>query len=150
MLIKPVGIDDLDELTQLHAASFGDACWSKDQMRGSLELPTTQGWGAMSNRKLAGFILCQTLPDQREILTFCVDPALRRQKIGELLIWHAITDAQHSACNKVFLEVAADNDPACKLYQKLGFKLFGNRPGYYQRGNGPVDAHLYEFPIRAA
>ena len=42
---------------------------------------------------------------------------------------------------KIFLDVAEDNLPAIKLYEKSGFHLIHRRKGYYQ--NGTTDALIY-------
>lgn len=130
-------------LASLHAESFGVEAWSCDQMRGSLALTTTRGWIAHDGDKPAGFILCQALPGECEILTFCIAPALRRQGIGAALLRFVLKDAQ-AAAGKIFLEVAADNAAARKLYEKLGFTVTGTRVNYYKRGAVTVDAVRYE------
>jgi ribosomal-protein-alanine N-acetyltransferase len=130
-------------LAVLHAESFGPEGWSLDQMRGSLALTTTRGWIAYDGDKPAGFILCQMLPNETEILTFCVTPALRRQKIGEALLRLVVENAKADG-GRIFLEVAADNAAARRLYEKLGFTVTGSRANYYKRGAVTVDAVRYE------
>lgn len=43
---------------------------------------------------------------------------------------------------RIFLEVRETNLPALRLYERLGFKPAGRRPGYYT--NPPADALLFE------
>ena len=44
---------------------------------------------------------------------------------------------------RLTLDVAEDNTPARRLYERLGFTLDGRRKGYYAAGRpAPVDALL--------
>lgn len=132
-------------LAALHQESFGAAGWDTKQMAGSLALDTTEGWTATTHHDLTGFILCQFMPDAAEILTFCVKPDRQRQKIGEHLLRHATKEAKVRGIPKIFLEVAANNLTAIKLYEKLGFTISGRRAKYYK--NGTVDAVMYTLDI---
>jgi ribosomal-protein-alanine N-acetyltransferase len=107
-------------------------------------LETTLGLTAHVNGEMVGFILFQLTDDQAEILTFCVHPKMQQHKIGEALLQQTIKIATARKVPSVFLEVAADNTPACNLYKKVGFQVIGRRPNYYSRGNAQVDALTYE------
>jgi ribosomal-protein-alanine N-acetyltransferase len=134
--------DDASLLSTLHIENFGSAGWNEAQMKGSLELPTTQGWMALEGKDVIGFILCQIVPEQSEVLTFCVRPSHRRKAIGEKLLQQAVAVVQAEG-SSLLLEAAADNVAARKLYEKLGFSESGKRKNYYPRDTGAVDAVLY-------
>lgn len=142
--VAPVSLPLASLLSELHIESFGrQEGWDFKQMRGSLMLDTTEGWIAYDEREPGGFILCQTVADEIEILTFCVRPLYRRRKIGELLLKQVMAASQQKGGKRIFLEVAADNVPARKLYERFGFKHTGNRPNYYRRGTGTADALMF-------
>ena len=130
---------DAPHLVALHQASFGDAAWDLAQLTDSLSLPTSQTW-LVGQGAPQGFILCQIVADEAEILTFCVKPNLRRQGIGRLLLEQAIQAARQQKARRLFLEVAADNLTAIALYQKNGFQPNGIRHGYYNHGGRKIDA----------
>lgn len=140
----PITPDQAAALAALHAASFGSAAWSLEQIAGSLALPTTQGWAAFEGGKPIGFLLAQMTPGEAEILTLAVHPALQRRGIGSKLMQKLIQTAQDTKTSRIFLEVAADNHAAGKLYEKLGFRKTGARVNYYRRGDSAIDAVLYE------
>ena len=48
----------------------------------------------------------------------------------------AIAQASAAGAEKLFLEVAEDNDIARRLYSSRGLVPVGRRPGYYQRKDG--------------
>ena len=139
--LRPLSVAHAEQLAALHAESFGKAAWSLQQIQSSLRLDTTRGWGIFVHDKIVGFILCQLIPDQSEVLALCVHPSHRRQGSGEKLM-RAAADAADQAGSHLYLEVAADNSAALKLYEKLGFQRTGHRPRYYQIGKRAVDAIL--------
>lgn len=145
--IQKISADQAPLLATLHRESFGPAGWDMKQMEGSLALDTTEGWSASTHQELTGFILCQFTPEAIEILTFCVKPDRQRQKIGERLLRHAVQESKTRGATKVFLEVAADNVAAIKLYEKAGFKITGKRANYYKRDEKQVDALAFTLTL---
>lgn len=145
--IQNVTRDHAALLAELHAESFPQAPWNVDVMRGSLSLDTTQGWICIENDRPTGFILCQIAQDQSEILTFCVRSLHRRRGLGERLVRHAMNEARLRGAKKLFLEVAADNMSAIRLYEKMDFRIAGRRPGYYRSTNRNIDAVMYSLDL---
>ena len=47
-----------------------------------------------------------------------------------------LEDLATTAARRLFLEVAADNPAALRLYGRLGFAKIGEREGYYTRADG--------------
>jgi ribosomal-protein-alanine N-acetyltransferase len=69
-----------------------------------------------------------------------VDPAARRRGWGAALVEMAAGIAKEAGALELFLEVAADNLAALKLYEATGFDRVGLRKGYYPHPDGPRDA----------
>lgn len=147
--IHPVSIGHAAELARLHAESFGPHAWNQAQLRSSLALDTTKGWASYANGQMTGFVLCQIVPGQSEILTIAVAPAFRRHGSAIALMHMAETAALNSQSD-LFLEVAADNLPAIGLYKKLGFHQSGRRPRYYNRPDTSIDALLLTKTLKTA
>lgn len=145
-VIRPLTLDQAIELAELHAESFGEGRWDAQQIKGSLALDSNKGWGVYENDSLVGFILCQIIQDQSEILTLCVNSKYRKQGHGEKLVRAAIQAARTSDSN-LHLEVAADNVEALGLYKKLGFHQSGKRPNYYRHSNGNIDAIMLTLKV---
>lgn len=143
-ILRPLTLDMVSALAILHAESFADAKWDVQQIKGSLALDTTKGWGVYESDTIVGFILCQIIPDQSEILTLCVNSKYRKQGYGEKLVRAAIEDARQMN-SSIHLEVSADNAAALALYTKLGFEQTGKRPNYYRHGTTCVDAIMLTF-----
>jgi [ribosomal protein S18]-alanine N-acetyltransferase len=142
--MRPVTFADASLLAKMHKDAFTPENWSETQIAESLALPTTQGWLALAGERAAGFILCQVLEEEIEILAFCVLPDFRRLGIGLALLRDVVTGLRKGI--RVYLEVAEDNQAACSLYERLGFKITRIRSQYYQRKeNPPADAINYVY-----
>lgn len=114
-----------DVCTKIHAECF-DEPWGQKDFETLLALPTTKGIILTE-----GFILCCVLPDEIEILTFCILPEFRKQGKGIFLIKQVQQYALQQKIPSIFLEVSAENQPAISLYKKMGFEQFAVRPKYY-------------------
>jgi ribosomal-protein-alanine N-acetyltransferase len=148
LIINAVLVSMAPALATMHAESFGRECWSLKQIQGSLAQPATRAWMACEGDVATGFIFCQMMPPEAEILTFCVNPARRQHGIGAALLGHALESLRAEGGRKMFLEVAADNSAARKLYERFGFTVTGTRANYYKRGVVTVDAVMYEYDGR--
>ncbi len=121
-----------DELSNLHKKCFPTHPWSADDFR---DLKKSGCEIIMSEN---GFIVYRTVADEAEIITIGVNPEMRRNGIASAMISIIEKNIKNQGVKKIFLEVSANNIPAQKLYENLGFLVVGNRPKYY---NG-VDAIL--------
>lgn len=61
--------------------------------------------------------------DYLHILTVGVKKDFRRNHYGEKLLKYCMNDMMNESISKVVLNVHADNIPALKLYQKMGFYI---------------------------
>ena len=139
-VIRRAALADLDAMVALHRVCFQKAAWQSEQIKGSLDNLACQTW-LYDDGAVLGLVMMQTSGDEGEILTFCVAPDARWRGIASQLFQAALAAAV--GIKTVFLEVAADNQPAQALYEKLGFVKNGCRPRYYRRENGVVDAVNY-------
>ena len=117
---------DSQALADMHARCF-DKPWNLNMFHDILYLPTTYGLWCEG-----GLLLTSHVCDEAEILTLCVLPEYRRQGIAGALLEKMIAYLKTQKVRKMFLEVAADNQPAIGLYQKYGFTQMGQRKGYYE------------------
>ena len=132
ILIRAAIANDGMSLSALHAASFPDT-WGAASFATLLERPQVLGLKAMVNdTHIAGFILTQVIAGEAEILTICVDPALRRTGVGRLLLAHACQQLEARGAQSLFLEVSEGNEGARALYAQSGFVEVGRRKAYYR------------------
>ena len=120
------------ELAAIHARSFiTPRPWSEDEIADILSTPNTHLFIAPH-----GFAISRIAGPEAELLTIAVDPDHRRLRIGKSLIDMLIADAKSAGVEELFLEVAANNSPAQKLYQFCGFRTRATRKDYYSGPNG--------------
>jgi len=130
--------DDAPALAALHADSFAKM-WSVDEFRALLHDPAVMSFVAPK-----GFVLVRRAADEAEILTICVENAVRGSQLGVALLRRAAAALHAAGATTLFLEVSLANAPARRLYAKLGFEEAGRRRAYY----GPSeDALILRAPL---
>ena len=123
-------------MAALHARCFPDLRgWSAAEFAGLLADPTVIAATAPS-----GFALARVAADEAELLTIAVDPDKRGTGQGRALLAEVLARAGARGAARIFLEVAANNHAALKLYAGAGFTACGRRRGYYRLSTGAVDA----------
>lgn len=129
------------DLAATHAAAFTQSRpWTASEFADLLTNPFTHCIGTPK-----AFALFQVIADEAELLTIATHPSYQRQGLGLLCMndWHA--KAAQLGATRAFLDVAADNRPAIALYHRCGYRVCGQRKGYYRRENGPnCDAIVME------
>ena len=95
--------------------------------------------------EIAGYICFWCVQDEVQILNVAVKKALRRQGIARKLLCFAISTEQASAAKVAVLEARKSNAAARGLYESFGFRVTGERPGYY--GAQSESAILMELDI---
>ncbi|MEJ2815463.1 ribosomal protein S18-alanine N-acetyltransferase [Caulobacter sp. CCG-8] len=143
MILRPVGLEACFTLADLHDRAF-DRPWSAEEFESLLKSPGAFAvlGEAGDPEEPKGFILCRAVAGEAEILTVAVDPAARRRGWGAALVEMAAGVAKEARAFEMFLEVAADNIAAIKLYEATGFERVGLRKGYYPHPDGAKDAVL--------
>ncbi|QFT98406.1 ribosomal-protein-alanine N-acetyltransferase [Roseovarius sp. THAF8] len=131
-----------EALADLHARAFAgqSRSWSAAEFRDLLDRDHVFVVGDTK-----AFAMGQAVAGEAELLTLATDPKVRRQGRGRACL-RAFEDAAVSrGAERLFLEVAADNDAALALYLSEGFSDLARRVGYYTRSQGrPVDALVLE------
>lgn len=99
--------------------------------------------------QIVGFAAATLLPDgqqnQAELDSIAVHPNARRRGVGGVLLRSVLTWAAEQGARRLALEVRAENEPAIRLYQRLGFIVEGRRRGYY--ADPEEDALLLGMPV---
>ena len=131
MTVEVAAASDAGVLAEIHASAF-DRPWSAAEIAALLDSPGTLA--LQSSGDIKGFVMVRAMAGEGEILTLAVAPQARRQGLAHALMQAAIVLAMAQEAQTLFLEVAADNAAALRLYEGLGFELAGRRKGYYDRG----------------
>ena len=136
--IEAMGERHVPQIAALEAASFS-APWDEGSIRGELENPLAL-WlaaegeaGACEERPVLGYVGSQSCFEDADILNVCVAPEARRRGVAEALMLELERRLLPKGVEKITLEVRASNEPAIRLYEKLGYSQVGTRKGYYEK-----------------
>ena len=134
--IEPAEARDAEALAAIHAQGFHRG-WPREDFQSYIAGRDTPVYIACdARRKIAGFAMLRLAADEAELITIAVDNRWRRKGIGKALMHALFEDLAMTPARKLFLEVAADNPAALKLYGAHGFRKISERQGYYARLDG--------------
>jgi ribosomal-protein-alanine N-acetyltransferase len=100
-----------------------------------IALGRRNGGNGTAQGPLIGFAGMWLAFDEAHVTTIGVDPALRGQGLGELLLLCMVDEAISRGANWLTLEVRVSNVAAQTLYRKYGFTVHGTRKRYYSDNN---------------
>jgi len=89
---------------------------------------------------IAGFAVAQPVKKVGRILTLDILPQARRFGLATRLIQECEGRLRAGGCQQVYLETAVNNEPAIRLYIKLGYQVLRKLPLYYP--THALDAYL--------
>jgi ribosomal-protein-alanine N-acetyltransferase len=142
VLLRRARLHDLDAVTTIEEESFATP-WSRKLLESELDQPGSIYLVALSGGAVVGFVGLWHVMDEGHICTLAVDPDHRGRGLGELLVLAALDAAIEVGSDAVHLEYRVGNEPAARLYAKLGFERVGLRAGYYSdTGEDAVLARL--------
>ena len=81
---------------------------------------------------VCGYVGVWKILDEGHITNVAVAPEYRRMHIGRAMLETLFEVTGQAGIERYTLEVRASNEPAIRLYEGLGFKSEGIRPGYYE------------------
>lgn len=127
--------DEVETLAEIHREGFRRT-WSAHDFQSLMADPSVfvlavRLQSPLGARKVAGFVTVRFAADEAEILTIAVVGRYRRHGYGRLLMDDVIRRLYREHIATLFLEVDRTNRAAVGLYQKLGFKVAGERKHYY-------------------
>jgi ribosomal-protein-alanine N-acetyltransferase len=141
--IRPATEADLDALVALERRAFTTDHLSPRQYRHHLHSPTAIVLAAVDGSGLLGkaVVFLRKHSDIARLYSIAVADAARGRGLGEALLEAAERAARSRGCRRMRLEVRQDNSAAIRLYERLGYRRFAARQGYYEDG---ADAWRYE------
>ena len=131
MIITEMKPEHVPQIAQLEMLCFSDP-WSEKSIASELENELAYWLVALEGDAVAGYIGSQTVMEETDMMNVAVHPDFRRKGIAESLVNTLVDVLKDRGSRSLTLEVRASNEPAQKLYEKLGFVLVGRRPKYYR------------------
>lgn len=135
IIIRKAEEDDVREISGLEAICFkGEDPWSEGAFHNEIvdNQDRTLYLVALADDKIVGYMGVWKILDEGHITNVAVDPEYRRNHFAEAIIREMIRLTSEEGITSWTLEVRVDNEPAIRLYEKMGFRPEGVRPGYYE------------------
>jgi ribosomal protein S18 acetylase RimI-like enzyme len=134
--IKVAGLEHLDALCELEQKGFIFDRFTRSQFRYLLQRAnaTTLIITESDIPIAAAIMLWRKRSPIGRLYTIVVDPSRQGQGLGQLLLQDCETAAVQRGCERIMLEVRADNKTAIALYERNGFIVERDLPGYYEDG----------------
>jgi ribosomal-protein-alanine N-acetyltransferase len=126
--IRPLAYGDLPAVLSVERRSF-PAPWSLAMFVLELSKPSSICFAATDEDGLVGYVICARYADVWHLMNVAVVPQQRRRGIARLLLARLFETAGADA--RYTLEVRMSNTAAIEMYERLGFRQAGVRPGYY-------------------
>jgi len=137
--IETATIRLLDTLCQLEEQCFSEEAFTKRQIAYLLTDYNTIALAAKAQSDVVGFIIAQVEIDETEyghIITVNVAQNYRHKGIATKLLHEIESLLKDRGVSECRLEVREDNNPAIKLYHKLGYQTIGKLERYYGKKHG--------------
>jgi ribosomal-protein-alanine N-acetyltransferase len=124
---------DIAEVARLQSRAFGNA-WAEEALGGQQANPSVARLYAIRLPTVGIVAYCAAwkILDELHINSVAVDPQYRRQGLARRLLEHVLVESAAAGATNATLEVRQSNEAGRALYEGLGFRLEGVRPGYYQ------------------
>jgi len=129
--IEPMTVADLPSVLAIERESFTTP-WTEDNFRHEIEgNPLAWNLVARMEGNVVAFACTYIVADELMINDLAVDSSRRRLGVARALLRHLADGARLRGCRRATLEVRLGNASARALYEGLGFRVVGRRPGYY-------------------
>lgn len=119
-------------IAQLEVQCFS-APWDEASVRSELTNDLSLWLVALDGERVVGYVGSQSVMGEADMMNIAVAPSYRRCGIAEQLVISLVDALGSIGVYSLTLEVRASNEPAQKLYEKLGFSQVGRRPNYYSK-----------------
>ncbi len=119
----------LPAVLELDQICFG-GLWTKEGYQRELDSPNSDLL-VLTSQDLIGMGCYWAILDEAHITIVGIHPEYRQQGFGQLMVLALLQRARQREMARATLEVRISNESAINLYQKLGFKVAGQRKRYY-------------------
>ncbi len=134
LVFRELKKEDAPALSGIEKEIFGRNGWSENDFVETTAIDYAYYLVAemQPEGRIVGVCGYRDMCGEADITNVCVIPEMRRQGIAESLVGSLMEYGLDHGVTDFTLEVRAENTPAIRLYEKLGFVSEGIRPGFYE------------------
>ncbi|MDX9871318.1 MAG: ribosomal protein S18-alanine N-acetyltransferase [Clostridia bacterium] len=133
-ILRPMVLDDISQIIAIEKKSFPTP-WSAYAFTCELCDNEFAYYFVLSLENnpsaVIGYGGMWIITDEAHITNIAVTPDYRGKRLGERLMEGLMALAKAKQVVRMTLEVRLSNEPAQRLYKRIGFASAGIRPGYY-------------------
>ncbi len=129
--IRPMTAEDVEDAYKLESINLGKEAWTQKQLIDAMTRDDTVYLVAEKAGRIVGLCGVQNISGDGEITNVSVSGDSRREGTAYKMLRQLLERGRGIGIKDYTLEVRAANAPAIGLYEKLGFKNEGVRPGFY-------------------
>ncbi len=129
--IRPMTAEDVEDAWKLEQINLGKEAWTQKQLLDAMTRDDTIYLVAEMAGRIVGLCGVQNISGDGEVTNVSVSGDVRREGCGYKMVKQLLERGKGIGIRDYTLEVRAQNAPAIRLYEKLGFKSEGVRPGFY-------------------
>ncbi len=129
--VRELRAEDITEAAELEKASLGHEAWTEKQILECSSRDDTVYIVAEKAGRIVGLCGVQNITGEGDVMNVSVANDCRGMGIATKMVGTLLEKGRKLGCDEFTLEVREGNEPARKLYEKLGFVNEGVRPGFY-------------------
>lgn len=132
LVIRELRASDAEAVSRIEQETFSMP-WSIQDFLEMTEADYAHYYVAEAEGEIAGCCGVRNMAGEGEITNVVVAEKFRQKGIGRKMLEYMLKEAPCHGIGACTLEVRVSNTPAIRLYESLGFKGEGIRPGFYER-----------------
>ncbi len=132
LLIREMKAADVEAASRIESEAFSMP-WSARDFLEMVEADYAYYYVAELDGELAGCCGIRNIAGEGEITNVVITARHRKKGIGRKMMEYMLERAKENGMGDLTLEVRVSNRPAISLYESLGFKGEGVRPGFYDK-----------------
>jgi ribosomal-protein-alanine N-acetyltransferase len=130
--------NDLPRVVELERDTFSIP-WSEEGFLTAMQRSENCFLVIEDEKGVQGYCGYYRVLDEAEIMNVCINKARRGQGLGSAMVEQLLKEAKEGGATRILLEVRVSNEPAIRVYKRLGFVPLGVRKGFYEK---PVEDAL--------
>lgn len=130
MIVRKMEAADCEEVAKIESEVFSEP-WSEQSFLSEVEIPNHVYLVAEEDENILGYCGLWEVAGEGQITNVCVAPDHRGKNVATEMLQELLSEAEKLDVEATTLEVRVSNEPAIKLYEKLGFEDAGIRKGFY-------------------
>ncbi len=129
--IRQMSVEDVEDAWKLESVNLGKEAWTQKQLLEAMTRDDTIYLVAEMAGRIVGLCGVRNISGEGDITNVSVSGDARRMGTAYKMMRQLLERGVGIGIKDYTLEVRASNAPAIGLYEKLGFKSEGVRPGFY-------------------